>query len=111
MKIKRICSIAVLLTIMTLFIQGIYGSYRTEMENVTVVTTIRGKGDHFMYTYLRVIVPEGVYHGSKTMRAILWYTKGLFGRQNWVIITVYDNMDCLKDGESYDSHTFGEKNR
>jgi len=107
MESKKIHCIVVLLTLITLLINGIYYNYSTEIGNVTIITTIHGKGDDFMYTYLRVIVPKEVYHEEKTLNAILWHIKKLYGRQNWVTIIVYDSMNCLEHGESYISHTFG----
>lgn len=82
--------------------------YKSEIDNVQIIQEFCGGNNNYQYTYLRIILPNELYHNEKTLNAIKLYIEKERGRgiQNWLRIVLYENWDDFVDVKEYEDYTF-----
>lgn len=108
---KIIIGFCVFVSVLSFYIHFQYwNNYKMEMNNLKIIQEFQGGDDNYKYTYLRIILPEELYHNSKTLNSIKLYIEKERGRgvQNWLRIVLYENWDDFCECKNYEDYTFNK---
>lgn len=112
MKKKRIIiSISIFVSLFVIFISFLYWNYyKVEMNNLKIIQEFCGGDEDYQYTYLRIVLPDELYHNEKTLNAIKFYIEKERGRgvQNCLRIVLYSDWNDFCECKEYEDYTFNK---